>query len=89
MKVKHCEEITKNEIVVDQIVCNKCGKSFKPKYMGVGHYEHSQIHSFDVRFGYNSEFPDEYWGFDLCNTCVIELANSFVKPVDKSISIMF
>jgi hypothetical protein len=85
MVKQHYEEKLQKTKVVDEIICNKCGKSFTPKYMGVGHYENSQVHKFRTDFGYGSEYDGKTLEFDLCEKCLLKFVKTFKvksKPFD-------
>lgn len=63
------EEKTK---VIDQIICNKCGKEIKER----------DALSVEKRWGYFSEKDNEVHQFDLCEECYDEMVASFQIPIN-------
>jgi hypothetical protein len=78
--IKEVEE----EIVTSQsIVCNKCGKEthrkFDSEYLEdyADDLWNTEYQSFGCSFGYGSKFDTEFWNFELCEECLVDLIKSF------------
>lgn len=63
-------------------VCNKCGKEEVEENPEQDFTVDNKIHELGVSFGYGSIFDSEYWGFDLCNDCLMEFIKTFKHKPD-------
>ena len=71
-KIKHIKEEIEVEVLED-IICDKCGCSHKDNY----------IESFEISWGYGSDFDCEIWKFDLCQKCIVDLLKDVqVQKID-------
>ncbi len=61
----------------DEITCNICGKSVKSN----SKWSTPLFHNMDASFEYGSEHDGEYWEFDFCEECLLELVKKFKVPV--------
>lgn len=84
MIIKHRQEILKSEMVVDSILCNKCGKPIEiiHNYGIVPHdvfedYLHATMHYTMKDSGVKIE------EFDLCKKCVTEFIQAFKIPANE------
>mgnify|MGYP007130874733 CR=1 FL=1 len=85
MKITETVTETKEEIVVIKVVCNKCGKEIN---VIDNMFSEDEMYDFSVQFGFYSKKDGEVWNFDLCEDCLVELANTFKhKPDIRSIFI--
>ena len=76
MKVRKIITIKRDEVV--EVICNKCGALFECNDDG---FRSNLIHGFNIMFGYGSPHDLEKWEFDLCETCIGQLVDSFeIKP---------
>jgi len=71
MQIKEKQTIEKE--VTIETKCNNCGCTCT-----VGRYQ-----SFDIDWGYYSNYDMQTWFFDLCEDCLTKLSRNFVIPVDK------
>lgn len=77
--------VKEEEVVVSlTIICNKCGREFAQDTSDVWseHFWDSEVHSFDVGFGYGSKYDMETWGFHLCDDCLTEIVKTFKHVPD-------
>lgn len=80
MKISHKEKIEKEIEKIDDIICNKCGKSCRA-------YPESSMFSglLEYRFNgcYGSEPLEDMTGyiFSICNPCLKEIFDTFKIPV--------
>ena len=65
---KH-RETTAKILVIDRIICNKCGEDI-PKNELEYHHEHIRI---EKEWGYGSGFDGETHEIDLCHECYEEI----------------
>ncbi len=67
------------EAVPVKVICNKSGKEVnleEDDYIGA-----NLMHSFEVHFGYGSDFDMETWKFDLAEEALLEFVKTFkVRP---------
>jgi len=80
MRKEHFEEQTYKTKVIDEIICNKCGKKTTLKN------EFPLMHHFKTYFFYGSSYDGLTLDFDLCENCLFDFTNSFkikVKPYDE------
>lgn len=73
---------TKENKVLESVVCNKCGREFTDNLLGWKHNkEIMDIHEFHGDGSFYSKIgEDRKWKFDLCDDCVIELMISLKIP---------
>ena len=82
----HVENVTIEEIKIDDVICNCCGKvvpkttyvdfNTKEPFIIINDYlEISQT------WGYHSDYDDERHEFDICPECYKKWINSFKIPV--------
>ena len=86
----HEEEKVTTEVVVDDVICNCCGKPIQKIYL-------SQIDGQDVPksfldfddyleinkiWGYFSDYDNERHSFHICQSCYNKWINSFTIPVE-------
>lgn len=75
--------INKTEIVkiytCESIICNCCGKEFKPE----DDYPcwANTVHGFSIDFEYGSKHDMDNWSFDLCDDCIEKITKRFKIPV--------
>ncbi|MBU5266259.1 hypothetical protein [Virgibacillus proomii] len=83
--VKRMKEVEEPESV--EITCNKCGKT-KTAVIIAEKYDfvRDEFHEFLATFGYGSSFDLEYWSFDLCENCLVDIVKTF-KYVPKGFRI--
>ena len=60
------------------IFCNKCGKEVYNTEEWNPEFDNFQ--SFDIVFGFGSEFDGDELNFDLCDNCMVEFIKSFKIP---------
>ena len=78
-------ETETNEIeVLDNIIYNKCGEIYNtpndaPDNM-LDHFWKDDIHSFNIHFGYGSNYDGLFMEFDLCEKCLMDFVDQFVIP---------
>lgn len=88
MLKKYNKKLKKVE-VLHQIKCNMCEKSdiYSEEKEAIDAMRNafidSHYHSFDIKFGYGSQYDLETWSFDLCENCLEKVANSFLIPPVK------
>lgn len=77
MKLLHKEEIKTEQIVIDDIICNKCGCSCSAPHPG---YE--GLLEYSIEGGYASKLGDGIrYEFSVCVSCLLEFFKSFkIKP---------
>lgn len=77
--MRRMKESTQIVYELQGIACNKCGKEVDlEEDNGL---EANLFHSFNVLFGYESEYDYETWSFDLCEECLLEFIETFkIKP---------
>ena len=62
--------------VIDEVICNRCGRSFSG-YIHCGE-DSLEIHRFTGGGGYYSKIGDQtVWDFDICDDCLIEWLKTF------------
>jgi len=64
--------------VVRAVACNKCGKETENTEEYNPEFHNYQ--SFEITFGYGSEFDGLELDFDLCDACMVELIKSLKIP---------
>jgi len=76
--MRRSKTITKTEEVkvIEEIVCNACGKQAK-------HIDCTDIQPYQFDFGFGSMHDGENWDFDLCDTCVEKIIGNFKIPPNK------
>ena len=77
--MKKYKEIQKNDIIVDSIVCDKCGKICSPEthVMDLQEWFH-----YNFIGGYSSIFCDgDEFEIDLCQNCMKELLGPYLQYV--------
>ena len=74
-KTKKINKIIK-ELEITEIICNKCGKSFKPKNKQ-DFFWRDIVQSFAIEYQYGSEYDMEIWQFDICEDCLKDFIDSF------------
>ena len=85
MKKSHNEIVTKEMSVIDDIICNKCGKSTKH---GDGKFACFEGTTLRACFGYGSNKDGLIECFDLCDDCFDEIINTFIhKPSEREMNI--
>jgi hypothetical protein len=77
MEQNHVEKIERETTIVDDILCNKCGKSTKH---GNGKFSSFEGCRLKAGFGYGSIKDGDYEHFDLCDQCYVDFTKSFVLP---------
>ena len=84
MKLVETETIAKDEIVVKDILCNKCGNSCRPSNVHCRNF-YGLIEA-RVTGGYFSEDLEDLtaYTFSICESCLKELFASFALPVEVS-----
>lgn len=73
------ETTVKKQVITTKFICNKCGKEIDVKN---NVFANNEIHSFSICFGYYSNRDGESWKFDLCEDCIVKLAESFKHKPD-------
>ena len=78
------KEVKKVKVEVEQekiiaLICNKCGKRVEMEDRD-NWEEINLMHSFDVGFGFGSNYDLETWEFILCESCLLEFVKTFAIP---------
>lgn len=77
METKHAESRTHEVVVVDDVLCNKCGKSTKNGKDFI-FFEGTRL---TASFGYGSNKDGILEWFDICDKCYDEFVDTFIhKP---------
>lgn len=80
MKITSKRTVTKEEIVVEDVLCNKCGKSCREEDCG----NLEGLVEARVTGGYASYLGDmTSYTFSLCEHCLEQLFATFLLPVEK------
>lgn len=80
-EVKETQTVTETkEVLVSNLAyCNKCGKKYEQvmdKSFGEYCWD-SELNKFEIGFGYESRYDEQYWKFDLCDDCLTEIVRGF------------
>jgi len=78
------EEKTKI-LILDKVICNKCGKEALIKDYEVV----ALFHDIEIEFGYPSDNDGDVWKFDLCENCIKETVGNFVVPITKEMDFTY
>jgi len=81
MKVKNTKMVARE--VVEDVICNKCGKSTFAGQKMMPKMEQFGIDTLMCSGYYSPRLPDDglYLTFALCEPCVLDLAKTFVIPM--------
>lgn len=69
----HIKKVIKDEEIIDEVICNCCGKLINK------HNEHLTI---DMLWGYDSNKENKRHQFDICEDCYDKFVASFKIPVE-------
>lgn len=81
IKKDDCVHCNRGDEYVEDIICNKCGKTCKVDI--TADHKHFNYEGLRARLsgGYGSRWDEQTILFDLCEPCTIELTKSFSIPV--------
>ena len=68
--------------VVDDLICNKCGKTLKKENGGISNY--CGLEEVDMVCGYGSENDGSMFTFSLCEKCVLKIMSRFKIPAQET-----
>jgi len=72
------QQVVVNNNILTKVICNKCGREFGLDKSDLwGFAKLGEVHHIEITFGYGSNFDGQRWQFDLCDSCLEELVNSF------------
>ena len=74
--MRQYKEMTVKQEVLDQVICNCCGKPVSASEDGV----HSEFLTIAKRWGYFSPFDGEKHIIDICPSCYQQWIKTFVIP---------
>jgi ribosomal-protein-alanine N-acetyltransferase len=76
---QHEQEVTKTETVIDDVICNCCGKSIHTdKTWGT----RNDYLDYSKSCGYFSEHDTELHKCQICEDCCMKIASTFKIPVE-------
>ena len=80
--MKQFKTIEKPVEELEALTCNKCGVTAIVRGDGLDSLSAlHQFQSFEMSFGYGSNFDEEIWSFDLCEDCLEKFVSTFkIKP---------
>ena len=74
-------EIKETKELPHLITCNKCGESKKLTGNDPNDtdrkFESNMFQSITLSFGYGSKFDCDWWEFDICEKCLVDIVRSF------------
>lgn len=74
-------EVKEEKTLPLEVTCNKCGITKKLKGENPNdtnrEFESNMFQEFSISFGYGSKFDSDWWNFDLCEGCLVEIVRSF------------
>lgn len=80
MEKRHSEQRLQDVTILEDILCDKCGKSTKK---GNGEYLFFEGTRLAASFGYGSNKDGLNEWFDICDSCYDEFTNTFLhKPTE-------
>ncbi len=75
MVKSHIETVSREEEVIDGVLCNCCGKPINTanmiEYLSISH-----------TWGYSSKWDNEKHDCDICQDCCEKIASTFVIPIN-------
>lgn len=80
--MKKFKAVEKTVEELEELTCNKCGVTAMVSGDSLESLSAShQFQSFVMNFGYGSNFDEETWSFDLCESCLEEFVSTFkIEP---------
>lgn len=69
---------------IDDLICNKCGKTLKQIISKDGWYNFCGLEEVKMVCGYGSENDGIIFTFSMCEACVLELINTFKIVPEKT-----
>lgn len=86
MKISHLEKREKEIEIIDDILCNQCGKSIVSGKIEDKVYSEG-LREQVIACGYGSELGDgNYYRFSLCEPCLQVMFDGFKIPVTKTVA---
>jgi len=73
----HTEMVSKSETVIDDVICNSCGKSI------IEINQNSDYLHIEKDWGYFSPFDNENYRCDICPDCCLKIVSTFKIPITK------
>jgi len=81
--MKKMKFVTKEVEEIDDLVCNKCGKTLKQIISRDGDYNFCGLEEVKMVCGYGSENDGTTFTFSMCEDCVLKLMATFQIPADE------
>lgn len=79
--MKKLKKARKTVEVVDDILCNCCGKSLKCLVGKKGEFDYCGLEEVKLICGYGSEYDGFTFAFSLCEDCVMKMVKRFkIEP---------
>jgi hypothetical protein len=75
--MKILKTVTKEVQEIDDLICNKCGKTLKQIISQDGDYNFCGLEEVKMVCGYGSKNDGIIFMFSICEECVLELMSSF------------
>ena len=81
--MKVLKKVTKEIEELDDLICNKCGKTLKQIIGSDGTYNFCGLEEVRMVCGYGSLNDGDIYQFSMCEQCVLELMETFTIPPYK------
>jgi ssDNA-binding Zn-finger/Zn-ribbon topoisomerase 1 len=81
--MKVMKKVTKEVEEIDDMICNKCGKTLKQILSKYGDYNFCGLEEVKMVCGYGSENDGTIFTFSICEECVLEMMAGFQIPPEE------
>ena len=81
--MKKIKIVTQEVEILDDLICNKCGKSLKQIISTDGDFNFCGLEEVQMICGYGSKNDGTIYTFSMCEDCVLELIKSFKIPAKE------